>query len=41
MRESYLPNFLDFVVWGHEHECIIEPWVSHNAVRTAACLQES
>lgn len=27
LRESYLPGFLDFVVWGHEHECIIDPWV--------------
>ncbi|KAG2734834.1 hypothetical protein G9P44_002840 [Scheffersomyces stipitis] len=23
--ESYLPNFLDFVLWGHEHECIAYP----------------
>ena len=27
MRESYLPHFLDFVVWGHEHECLADPWV--------------
>ena len=27
MRESYLPKFLDFVIWGHEHECLVEPWV--------------
>ncbi len=20
-----LDNFLDFVVWGHEHECLITP----------------
>ena len=25
MPENFLPEFLDFVVWGHEHECIIEP----------------
>ncbi|KAK6458451.1 Mre11 DNA double-strand break repair factor [Scheffersomyces xylosifermentans] len=23
--ESYLPNFLDFILWGHEHECIAYP----------------
>ena len=28
MKESLLPRFLDFVVWGHEHECISDPWVS-------------
>lgn len=25
LPESYLPDFLDFVIWGHEHECLIEP----------------
>ncbi|KAI1610705.1 double-strand break repair protein MRE11 [Exophiala viscosa] len=25
LPESFLPDFLDFVIWGHEHECIIEP----------------
>ena len=25
---SFLPEFLDLVIWGHEHECLIEPeWV--------------
>lgn len=23
--EEVLPNFLDLVIWGHEHECLIEP----------------
>lgn len=23
--ESFLPTFLDFVLWGHEHECIPNP----------------
>lgn len=26
IRESYLARFLDFVIWGHEHECIPESW---------------
>lgn len=26
--ENFLPSFLDFVVWGHEHECI--PYPVHN-----------
>ncbi|KAF8023984.1 hypothetical protein BT93_F1246 [Corymbia citriodora subsp. variegata] len=25
INEHFLPRFLDFVVWGHEHECIIDP----------------
>ncbi|KAM7250975.1 hypothetical protein ACFE04_022858 [Oxalis oulophora] len=25
INEHFLPRFLDFVVWGHEHECLIEP----------------
>ena len=32
MKESFLPRFLDFVVWGHEHECISEPWVTSRLV---------
>lgn len=23
--ENFLPNFLDFILWGHEHECIPHP----------------
>jgi len=29
VAEEWLPSFVDFVVWGHEHECIAEPWQSH------------
>ncbi|KIX00013.1 DNA repair protein (mre11) [Rhinocladiella mackenziei CBS 650.93] len=25
LPESFLPDFLDLVIWGHEHECLIEP----------------
>lgn len=25
LPENFLPEFMDFVVWGHEHECLIEP----------------
>lgn len=25
LPENFLPDFLDLVIWGHEHECIIEP----------------
>jgi double-strand break repair protein MRE11 len=25
LPENFLPDFLDLVVWGHEHECIIDP----------------
>eukprot|EP01103_Thecamoeba_quadrilineata_P006961 TRINITY_DN1671_c0_g1_i1.p1 TRINITY_DN1671_c0_g1~~TRINITY_DN1671_c0_g1_i1.p1 ORF type:complete len:626 (-),score=141.89 TRINITY_DN1671_c0_g1_i1:70-1947(-) len=25
IHESMLENFLDFVFWGHEHECLIKP----------------
>ena len=28
VAEAWLPTFMDFVVWGHEHECIAEPWQS-------------
>jgi hypothetical protein len=27
IREDYLPDFLDLVVWGHEHECLADPVV--------------
>lgn len=23
--EKSLPDFLDFILWGHEHECRIDP----------------
>lgn len=25
LPETFLPSFLDLVVWGHEHECLIDP----------------
>lgn len=25
LPEKWLPDFLDLIVWGHEHECLIEP----------------
>ncbi|KAF2472184.1 DNA repair exonuclease [Lindgomyces ingoldianus] len=25
LPENFLPEFVDLVVWGHEHECLIEP----------------
>ncbi|KAK2875036.1 Double-strand break repair protein mus-23 [Arthroderma sp. PD_2] len=25
LPESFLPDFLDLVIWGHEHECLINP----------------
>lgn len=35
--ESFLPNFLDFILWGHEHECI--PYPVHNPETTFDVLQ--
>lgn len=25
INEHMLPEFLDFIVWGHEHECLVDP----------------
>lgn len=25
LSESMIPTFMDLVIWGHEHECLIEP----------------
>lgn len=25
LPESFLPDFLNFILWGHEHDCIIDP----------------
>lgn len=25
LPEKFLPEFLDLVIWGHEHECLIDP----------------
>ncbi|KAI5955993.1 MRE11 [Candida theae] len=35
--ENFLPHFLDFVLWGHEHECI--PYPSHNPETSFDVLQ--
>ena len=31
LPETFLPDFLDLVVWGHEHECLIHPRQSAEA----------
>ncbi|KAI1906663.1 meiotic recombination protein [Ophidiomyces ophidiicola] len=28
LPETFLPDFMDLVVWGHEHECLINPRVN-------------
>lgn len=28
---SFLPSFLDLIVWGHEHDCAVEPELCSNA----------
>lgn len=28
LPESFLDPFLDLIIWGHEHDCIKEPWCS-------------
>ncbi|KAJ5674329.1 Mre11 DNA-binding [Penicillium maclennaniae] len=25
LPENFLPSFMDLVIWGHEHECLIDP----------------
>lgn len=35
--ENFLPNFIDFILWGHEHECIPHP--QHNAETKFDVLQ--
>ncbi|KAJ5919371.1 hypothetical protein N7466_010314 [Penicillium verhagenii] len=25
LPETFLPGFMDFILWGHEHECLIDP----------------
>lgn len=32
VKEEYLARFLDLVIWGHEHECILEDWVRCRSV---------
>ena len=31
--ESFLPDFLDLVLWGHEHKCEIDPVLIPGKVR--------
>lgn len=31
VKETHLARFLDFVIWGHEHECIPDPEVRRHA----------
>lgn len=28
VREKHLASFIDLVIWGHEHECLADPWES-------------
>ena len=37
LPENFLPDFLDLVIWGHEHECLIDP--SHNPETNFAVIQ--
>lgn len=37
LPEDFLPSFLDMVIWGHEHECLIEP--RYNAHTTFHIMQ--
>lgn len=37
VQESMIPEFMDLVVWGHEHECLINP--SESAVGTFRIIQ--
>lgn len=39
LREGALARFLDLVVWGHEHECIEEPWESVEAAGAFSVMQ--
>lgn len=39
VREGHLARFLDLVVWGHEHECMGEPWRSAEAADAFSVLQ--
>lgn len=37
LPEQFLPEFLDLVIWGHEHECI--PNLVHNPIKKFDVLQ--
>ena len=45
VKETHLARFLDYVVWGHEHECIPDAEVRRHAqemgCRRAACVWSS
>src|SRR5947207_616687 len=51
LPENFLQSFLDLVVWGHEHECLIEPRLNPemgfsvvqpgSSVATSLCEAES
>ena len=32
VHDTMIPDWFDLVVWGHEHECQIEPWVCGTGV---------
>ncbi|KAK9472480.1 Mre11 DNA-binding presumed domain-containing protein [Dipodascopsis tothii] len=37
LPEEFLPSFLDLVIWGHEHECLMDPQM--NAEREFSVIQ--
>ncbi|KAL4422894.1 hypothetical protein ABPG75_009091 [Micractinium tetrahymenae] len=39
LREGALAKFLDLVVWGHEHECLADPWESAEAGGAFSVMQ--
>lgn len=51
LPESFLPEFLDLVIWGHEHECKINPETNNergfkviqpgSSVATSLCVPET
>ena len=51
ISEGFLPDFLDLIIWGHEHECRIEPELNTqknfvvsqpgSTCRTSLCLAET
>ncbi|KAF2227020.1 Mre11 DNA-binding presumed domain-containing protein [Elsinoe ampelina] len=51
LPEHFLPGFLDLVVWGHEHECLIDPKFNPDtgfhvmqpgsSIATSLCLGEA
>ncbi|GAB4820162.1 hypothetical protein N2152v2_007208 [Parachlorella kessleri] len=39
VREAFLARFLDLIVWGHEHECLADPWESAESGGSFSVLQ--